>query len=206
MRHFIAVAVALLSLNATAAQESRSLPPFIAISTQGGFSLTVEVGNSQSLQISGDEKFLASLRTEVVEKELRITTTEREFNSVKGHPLVKVSLPALSRLKVQGAGETIINNVQGERLDIGFQGAGHLVAKGKIDYLRINAKGVGELDTKALQAKRVDVNFEGIGAVNVYASDTLNVIAKGMGDLGYYGHPKTVNKSVSGIGSVSAKD
>ncbi|MFC0168092.1 GIN domain-containing protein [Pseudoduganella danionis] len=206
MRHFIAVAVALLSLNATAAQESRSLPPFIAISTQGGFSLTVEVGNSQSLQISGDEKFIASLRTEVVEKELRITTTEREFNSVKGNPIVKVSLPALSRLKVLGAGETILNNIQGERLDIGFQGAGHLVAKGKIDYLRINAKGVGELDTKALQAKRVDVNFEGIGAVNVYASDTLNVIAKGMGDLGYYGHPKSVNKSVSGIGSVSAKD
>jgi len=206
MRHFIAVATVLLSLNATAAEESRSLPPFIAISTQGGFSMTVEVGNSQTLQISGDDKFIASLRTEVVEKELRITAPERDFKGGKNSPLVKVSLPALSRLKVLGAGETILNNVKGERLDIGFQGAGHLVANGKIDYLRINAKGVGELDTKALQAKRVDVNFEGIGAVNVYASDTLNVIAKGMGELGYYGRPKTVNKSVSGIGSVSAKD
>ena len=206
MRQFIAVAVALLSLHASAAEESRKLPPFIAISTEGGFSMTVEVGNSQSLQISGDDKFIAGLRTEVVEKELRITAPEHDFKGGKNSPLVKVSLPALSRLKVQGAGETIINNVKGERLDIGFQGAGHLVANGKIDYLRINARGVGELDTKSLQAKRVDVNFEGIGAVNVYASDTLNVIAKGMGELGYYGRPKTVNKSVSGIGSVSAKD
>lgn len=206
MRRVIAIAATLLSLNAVAAQESRNVPPFIAISTHGGFSMTVEVGASQSLQISGDDKFIAGLRTEVVEKELRITAPDGEFKASKNSPLIKVSLPALSRLKVQGAGETILNNIKGDRLDIGFQGAGHLVAKGKIDYLRINAKGVGELDTKALLAKRVDVNFEDIGAVNVYASDTLNVIAKGMGDLGYYGHPKTVNKSVSGIGSVSAKD
>ena len=30
--------------------------------------------------------------------------------------------------------------------------------------------------------------------------------AKGMGELDYYGHPKTVNKSVAGIGSVNARD
>ncbi|MBY0558170.1 MAG: DUF2807 domain-containing protein [Burkholderiaceae bacterium] len=206
MRIALAVVATLLSLNTQAATENRKLPPFIAISTQGGFSMTVEVGSSQSLQINGDPQFIAKLRTEVVEKELRILAPDQDYESGKNSPFIKVTLPALSRLKVQGAGETLIQNVQGARLDIGYQGAGHLVAKGKVDYLRINAKGVGELDTKALQAKRVDVNFEGIGQVSVYASDTLNAIAKGMGELNYYGHPKTVNKSVSGIGSVSAKD
>ena len=40
----------------------------------------------------------------------------------------------------------------------------------------------------------------------MYATDTVNAVAKGMGSLTYYGKPKTINKSVSGIGSVSAGD
>ncbi|HEX8405647.1 MAG TPA: DUF2807 domain-containing protein [Duganella sp.] len=57
-----------------------------------------------------------------------------------------------------------------------------------------------------MRAERVDVNFEGVGNVSVHATDLLNAVAKGMGSLTYYGRPKTVNKSVSGIGSVSARD
>jgi hypothetical protein len=105
---------------------------------------------------------------------------------------------------VEGAGETLLNGVASDRLDISYLGAGHLAANGKVKYLRLNAKGVGEVDTRNLHAERVDVNFEGVGEVSVYASELLNAIAKGIGGLTYYGHPKTINKSVAGIGSVSA--
>jgi hypothetical protein len=119
---------------------------------------------------------------------------------------IVVSLPALSAFSVKGAGQAIINNVAGERLELRFMGAGRLEANGKVKYLNLSAKGVGEVDTHALKAQRADVNFEGIGGVKVYANERLDANVKGMGSLEYFGKPATVNKSVAGIGSVSAGD
>ena len=195
-----------VSAPVVAAESTRALPPFIAVNAKGAFAMTVEAGKTQSVVVRGDDKFVAALKTEVVDNELQITMPDKSYNGGKGDPRITITVPSLSRVKVEGAGETIISKVATDRLDIGYLGAGHLVASGKVKYLRLNAKGVGQVDTKALHAERVDVNFEGVGSVSVYASDLLNAVAKGMGSLNYYGKPKTVNKSVSGIGSVSARD
>jgi hypothetical protein len=195
-----------LSASALAADSTRTLPSFIAINAKGAFTMTVEVGKAQSVTISGDDKFVAALKTEVVGNELQITLPDKTFKNTKDSPRIAITLPSLSRVKVEGAGETLLNKVNTDRLDISYLGAGHLEANGKVKYLRLNAKGVGEVDTKALKAERVDVNFEGVGNVSVYATELLNAVAKGIGGLTYYGHPKTINKSVAGIGNVSAGD
>ncbi|MRX10826.1 DUF2807 domain-containing protein [Pseudoduganella sp. FT25W] len=194
------------SPNVQAAESTRTLPSFIAINAKGAFAMTVEVGKTQSVVISGEDRFVSNLKTEVVDNELQITLPDKSFKSNKGDPRITITMPSLSRVKVEGAGETIVNKVNTDRLDISYLGAGHLEANGKVKYLRLNAKGVGEVDTQKLQAERVDVNFEGVGNVSVYATDLLNAVAKGIGGLTYYGHPKTVNKSVSGIGNVKAGD
>jgi hypothetical protein len=193
---------------APTAESTRALPSFIAINAKGAFSLTVDVGaKTQSVTVSGDERFVASLKTEVVDNELLITMPDKTFKTGStNNPRIAITLPALSRVKVEGAGETLLNKVNSERLDIGYLGAGHLAANGKVKYLRLSVKGVGEVDTRALHAERADVNFEGVGEVSVYATELLNAVAKGMGSLTYYGKPKTINKSVAGIGSVSAGD
>jgi hypothetical protein len=195
-----------LGASAFAAESVRPLPSFIAVNAKGAFAMTVEVGKAQSVTVSGDDKFVAALRTEVVGNELQITMPDKSFKSTKGDPRITITVPTLSRVKVEGAGETVLNKINTDRIDISYLGAGQLTANGKVKYLRLNAKGVGEVDAKALRAERVDVNFEGVGNVSVYASELLNAVAKGMGSLEYYGKPKTINKSVAGIGSVSAGD
>jgi len=194
------------SAPALAAESTRTLPPFIAVNAKGAFAMTVEAGKTQSVVVRGDDKFVSGLRTTVVDNELQISMQDKSYDGAKGDPRIIITVPTLSRVKVEGAGETTISKVNTDRLDIGYLGAGILVASGKVKYLRLNAKGVGQVDTQALHAERVDVNFEGVGSVSVYASDLLNAVAKGMGSLNYYGKPKTVNKSVSGIGSVTARD
>lgn len=209
MRRTAAVLIpALLALGASAhaAESTRSLPGFIAINAKGAFALRVEVGKAQSVVVSGEDKFVSLLRTEVVDNELQIVLPEKQFSSSKGAPTISITLPSLSRVKVEGAGETLLNKVDGDRLDISYLGAGHLAANGKVKYLRLNAKGVGEVDTRQLRAERVDVQFEGVGNVSVYATELLNAVAKGIGGLTYYGHPKRVNKDVAGIGNVKAGD
>jgi len=195
-----------LSAAAQAAESTRSLPGFIAINAKGAFSMKVEVGKTQSVVVSGEEKFVNLLKTEVVDNELQVFLPEKQFSSSKGAPTVTITMPSLSRVKLEGAGETLLHNVNTDRIDISYLGAGQLLADGKVKYLRLNAKGVGQVDTRKLLADRVDVQFEGVGNISVYASDLLNAVAKGIGGLTYYGHPKKVNKDVAGIGSVKAGD
>lgn len=201
----VAAALPLTTVSVTAAESVRTVAPFIAVNAKGAFAMTIEAGKTQSVKVSGDDAFVGALTTEVVDNELQITVKGGQKSS-KGDPRVTITLPSLSRVKVEGAGQTVITRVASDRLDISYLGAGQLTAAGKVKYLRLNAKGVGEVDTRDLHAERVDVNFNGVGNVSVHATDTVNAVAKGMGSLTYYGKPKTVNKSVSGIGNVGAGD
>ncbi|GGC89755.1 GIN domain-containing protein [Undibacterium terreum] len=203
-RLFALPALLLLATLAHADEQTRAVPAFSAINSKGPISVLIEAGKTQSVVVSGNTKFVSEVITEVVGDELRISMKDKNSKSASGDPKVTITLPALRQLKIEGAGVTALNNISGDRLDVSYQGAGSLKANGKVKWLRLKAQGVGEVDTKALNADRVDVEFEGIGTVKVFANELLNAVVQGMGTLTYYGNPRTVNKSVQGIGSVSS--
>jgi hypothetical protein len=207
MRTPVLIALLLASAVASAAEQTRAVPAFTSIRCEGPINIVVEVGKTQALVVTGDDKFLGRVETRVVGGELRVTMEEQDKRiNIRDNEKIIVSLPALTAFSVKGAGQAIVNNVAGDRLELRFLGAGRLAANGKVKHLSVSAKGVGEVDTQALKAQRADVNFEGVGGVKVYASERLDANVKGMGSLEYYGKPATVNKSVAGIGSVSAGD
>ena len=208
MRTPVLLALLLASAVASAAEQARALPAFSSIRCEGPVNIVVEVGKSQALLITGDSKFLSKVETRVVGGELRVTMEEEEGKgtNIRDGERIVVSLPALTAFSVKGAGQAIINNVAGERLELRFMGAGRLAVNGKVRHLNLSAKGVGEVDTKDLKAQRADVNFAGIGGVKVYANERLDANVMGMGSLEYFGKPATVNKTVAGIGSVSAAE
>ena len=206
MHRFMILPALLLAASAHADQQPRKVGTFYGINVIGPINMEVNVGKEQSVTINGDKAFIDKVQTTVDGGVLRVTYDEKGPKTIKGDATIVITVPALTSFRVQGAGKADVRNIAGERIDIQFEGAGALHASGKVKLLRLKAQGVGEVDVKNLKTERADVNFEGMGDVNVHASDTLNLVVRGMGNFGYYGHPKTVNKSVSGIGSVSAKD
>ena len=208
MRTPLLLALLLTSAFASAADQARALPPFSSVSSEGAVNLVVQVGKAQSVVIRGDNKYLAKIDTRVVNGELVISVPRESKNrmNLSSEHKVFISVPTLKAFHVEGAGSSELNNIRGDAIDISFQGAGRLVANGEVKYLKLMAQGVGDVDTKALLAQRAEVNFEGIGKVKVHASEHLDAVVQGMGSLNYYGNPKTVNKSVEGIGSVSSGD
>jgi hypothetical protein len=189
---------------ATATDQTRTVPAFDGVSVQGPIHMIVNAGKTQSLVFQGDDKFLRSVESKVVNGTLILTFPKNYKGEVKSESRILISVPALRNFYVEGAGYAELNNISGDSIDIGFQGAGKLVANGSIKQLKLQAQGVGDVDTKDLKAERANVSFEGIGAVKVYASERLDAVVQGMGSLDYYGNPKTVNKTVEGIGSVKA--
>ena len=204
MRTPLLIALLLSCAYATAADQNRPLPAFSAVSIQGPVHMVVEVGKTQSVVIRGDAKYLGRVDTRVVDGKLLITFPRDSKNNLDmpNDARILISMPTLKAFHVEGAGSAELNNVNGDAIDIGFQGAGRLVAKGRVNTLKLTAQGVGDVDTKGLLARRANVSFEGIGAVKVHASERLDAAVQGMGSLNYYGNPKLVNKSVEGIGSV----
>lgn len=203
-RLILAAVLSLASMSAHAGEQVRSVTPFKGIAVHGPVSLVVEAGKSYSLKVQGDQRFIDRVTSEVVNGELRLNMKDSTRNSLQDTDRVIVTLPSLQTFKGEGAGEMRLTRMRGERLDVNYRGAGRLAIDGEVRELRLHAQGVGEVDTRALIAQDANVSFEGIGSVKIYAKDKLNANVRGMGDLTYYGNPRVVNKSASGIGSVVA--
>lgn len=196
----------LLTSSAHAAEQTRNLPAFKAINNKGAFSLVVEVGKVQSVVVKGDDKFISKIMTEVVGDELMVSYREKNSIKISEETQVVITVPELLKFKMEGVGPTVINNVAGARFDVTYEGVGSLVVTGKTQTLKLKVQGVGMVDTKGLIAETVDVNLEGVGSVKVYASERLKASVQGIGSLNYYGNPRSISKSVEGIGSMRAGD
>jgi hypothetical protein len=210
MRHLALAATlalaALVSVPAMADEQSRTAPAFTSIDLKGPISIDVQAGKAQSIIVRGTPQFVTMLVTEVVGGELRVYLRDNNTKKISGDPRVIVTVPALQKFSMEGAGETVLRDIAGERFDVQYRGAGSMAIAGKVKQLTLQAQGVGEVDARKLIAQDASVTFQGIGSVDIYASGKLDAQVNGMGELRYYGHPKTVNKAVSGIGSVKAGD
>lgn len=210
MKRALTIALAslacLASLPAQAAEQTRSAAPFKSIDTRGPVSLVVEVGKAQSIRVEGSQKFIDRVTTEVVNGELRLSFEDKNRGnvSIKDEERVVVTMPELTSFRGEGAGLMVLNNVRGADFDVNYRGAGSLQMNGRVTRLRLNAEGVGEVEARDLVAQDADVTFRGIGDVSVHATNKLNASVQGLGNLTYYGKPRTVSKSVSGIGNVTA--
>ncbi|QNA87928.1 DUF2807 domain-containing protein [Massilia sp. Dwa41.01b] len=202
----LVLALSLSCAAACAAEQVRAAAPFTSISVQGPISVTVDAGKAQTILVRGNDRFVSGLTSEVVNGELRLGMRDKNLSAGKGEQRVLVTVPALRAFKAEGAGETLLNNIRGERFDLSYRGAGRLVINGQVKSLKMRAEGVGEVDAKALVANEADVRFQGIGDVKVHAKDRLDTVVQGMGTLTYYGKPRNINNSVQGIGSVDAGD
>ena len=196
----------LTALAAQAADQARTVPAFTTISNSGPISISIDVGKTQSVVATGNEKFLSLLKTEVIHGELQISLQEHASGSSLGDPKIVVTIPQLSKLTMAGAGAATITHAAGDSLDIEYSGAGSLKADGKVKALKMDIAGVGSIDTKELIAQNVSVSVGGVGSVKVYASESLDAEVGGVGSLKYYGNPRTVRKSAGGIGSISKGD
>jgi hypothetical protein len=189
-----------------AGEQSRTVGVFSKIRTQGALIVNVQVGKTQSITVKGDDRFLAKVVTEVIGEELLISYKEKHSMRMSDDLMVTVTVPELVKFKMEGAGKTTISNINTRRFELNYEGVGALEVSGKVESFKLRAQGIGLVDAKDLHAEYVDASVEGIGSVKVYATDRLKASVQGIGSLNYYGNPRSMSKSVEGLGSVTAGD
>ncbi len=183
--------------------EKRDLKSFNAIDTTGSYEINVTCQKPASFEIEADDNILPLIKTEVRDGVLFVSN-DQPYHSSKS-VMLRINLPDLNAVSTHGAGQIKIVDANSNDLKIDSTGAASVNASGKVKTVTISTTGAGEVDTSKLQAEKAKVQATGAANVDVFASDQLDVNVAGAGNVTYSGNPKTVNKSVSGIGSVSSK-
>jgi len=184
--------------------EKRELPAFRAIETTGAYQVEVMCQKPASFEIETDDNILPLIKTDVRDGVLYITS-EKSYNPSRAVTL-RISLPELTAVSSRGAGEITIQDAKSDDLKIESMGAASIKAAGKVKSATISSSGAGDIDANRLQTERARVTVAGAASVNVYATEQLDVTISGVGSVTYSGNPKSVNKNVSGFGSVNQKE
>src|SRR6201996_9711942 len=82
-----AVAAIFLSGPASAESETRTTPPFHAVTFAGSWNVDVKVGKENSVVIEGKKDLISRVKTEVVDGELRVGLESNVFSLFSSHHL-----------------------------------------------------------------------------------------------------------------------
>jgi putative autotransporter adhesin-like protein len=183
--------------------EKRSLGAFTSIDVSCAGSIQVRAHEPPGLEISGDDNIVPLITTEVKSDTLYIRSAQQYAPRDKLQ--ITISAPDLKKFLFNGAGEASLANIKNDQIEIEMSGAGSLSASGETKGVDISLTGAGSVDAKDLHAVTAKVNSTGVGSIDVYATAQLDVTASGIGEVNYYGNPKTVNRNGTGIGGINAR-
>jgi len=182
--------------------QKRQVAAFTSISTNGAFTIEVTCQKEPSLEIEGDENVLDFVKTEVNSNILRLENSQNY--SVSEPVRVKISLPNLEGLAVNGAGHIDVKGLKNDKFEIETNGAPAITVAGTTKMVDIAANGAGKVDAQNLHATRAVVDARGVAKVDLDVSDQLDVEISGPSSVTYNGNP-TVNKNIHGPGKLTRK-
>lgn len=184
--------------------DSREVGTFHQIALEGAADLTVKVGPEPSVSITADDNLIPLITTSVENGELTIST--KESTSTQLGIKVAITVPSLDKVEIRGAGDVHVEGVHGPRFMASIQGAGDLKVLGKVDESAADIAGAGDIDFTGLIAKNSSISIAGSGDVKTYATGTLKAAIRGSGEIGYLGHPKSVEPNILGSGDINPLD
>jgi hypothetical protein len=201
MRAALALAVLLGAVSPAAAGEDHSrlvdLKDFTAIEVSGAYELDVTVGDDYRVELTGSEDEVARADVTVKDGAL-VLGAKKKLRKVKHdheHTLrAVVNMPALDRVSVSGVTDADIRGVDAGDFKVNLSGVGDVTIEGRCGNLHARVSGVGELNAQDFRCAVVDVALSGMGEASVYARETAKAEVSGMGEIGIYGSPKTVDK------------
>jgi hypothetical protein len=119
---------------------------------------------------------------------------------------ISVSGPRLNGAELSGAVDLIAHNVAGPKFYVRGSGASDITIDGSVEQFLGDLTGASDLRAKGLLAKDAQISTTGKASAYVSVSETLRVSITGAADVTYYGNPKTIEKHVTGAGSIHHKE
>ncbi len=183
--------------------DTRPITDFSEIEADGGFQIEWRSG-PPSLSITTDENLLQHITNENIDHQLRLHSRGNLW-STHGVKVV-VSSTTRTGARLTGAARLTAKQLSGHSFAIESTGAAKVELDGNIDELVTDMTGASKLDAESLQTKTAEISSTGASKAEVAVSETLKVSITGAGKVVYSGNPATIQKTISGAGSIHHKD
>jgi hypothetical protein len=183
--------------------DERPVSAFANIDARGAFTIEWQNG-PPSLHITTDENLLRYINSNVSDDTLHLRTREqiRPSHGVQ----VVISSPTRAGARISGAVKLAAKQLSGPRFALESRGASRVSLDGQIDELLADMTGASELTASGLQTKTTEISTTGAADAEVAVADKLKVAITGAGKVRYSGNPPTIEKQITGAGSIRHKD
>lgn len=188
----------------TSKTEQRNVSDFTEIEANGAVNLEIDAAQSNfSVTVEADDNLLQFIKTEVSGDKLKVYSEGKISPTVRLN--VKISMPALESLDINGASSAKVANVKADSLDLKANGASEIIISGEAKELKADANGASKINADNLRAEDAEVEANGASSATVLAIDDLKLEASGASKISYLGDPKNVKQNSSGASSISKK-
>ena len=183
--------------------DERTISAFANIDAGGAFEIEWKSG-APALSVTTDENLLAYVDNHISGDTLRLRTREQIWptHGIK----VVISSPTRTGAKLSGAVKLTANQISGPKFAVESTGAARVTLYGSIDELLADMTGASELNASGLQTKTAEISTTGAADAEIAVSETLKVAITGAGKVSYSGNPPTIEKHITGAGSIRHKD
>ncbi|HEX4665487.1 MAG TPA: DUF2807 domain-containing protein [Chthoniobacterales bacterium] len=183
--------------------ESRPVNAFTRVDAGGFYKIEWRPG-APSCRVTTDENLLPYIRTTMEGDLLKLDLKERvaPTSEIK----VALSSPSLDGASLSGAVQFDASSLGGATFALETSGASKVTLAGKVNRLLASLTGASKLRATGLAAADVELSVTGAGRADVMATNLLRAVITGAGNVSYSGHPKSVEKKITGAGRISPND
>jgi hypothetical protein len=183
--------------------EERPVGAFANVDASGAFEIEWENG-SPTLRVTTDENLLPYIENNASGETLHLRTREHVWPT---HRIkIVISSPTRAGARLRGAVKLTAKQLTGPVFALESKGASEISLDGKVDRLLVDMTGASQLAADGLQTKTAEISTTGAGDADIAVTDTLKVVITGAGKVAYSGNPPTIEKHITGAGSIHRKD
>jgi hypothetical protein len=188
----------------TSKTETRNVSGFKEIKANGAIDLEITIKPEYSVTVEADDNLLEHINTDVNGDTLIIESRGEKINP-KRKINVRITMPELVDLEINGASTGSVAGVKTDKLHLSINGASKLKIDGEVRELKAQAGGASSIDAGGLKTENADVDASGASNMTVNAAGDLSANASGASSVKYIGEPKSLKQNTSGASSVKKR-
>lgn len=116
-----------------------------------------------------------------------------------------IKLDELS-IKVNTTGQVVMSSIDIQKINTKIEGSGLIEFKGKAKECSAVVEGSGNITLSGLQTTESYAKIKGSGNIRIAATESLEAIIEGSGNIYYRGEPKNKKTKIEGSGKVIKLD
>ena len=205
---------------------SKTTTEYDGIEAGGFFDVELVSGKEGNIKIKGEENLLEFINVEVNNNLLKIYIDKKKQLECSNNKKIVITVPfdKIDTLKFSGSGDVYTQTkISGPSLELKLTGSGNMkidtdatkvaaslvgsgdiLLSGKTTDLDLNLTGSGDIDSKTLLANNAKAKVAGSGDIKVNSTGKLSATVSGSGNIQYKGKPESLDKVVSGSGSITS--